>query len=63
MGKFFNFSSPVMILICLSMRDIDSKGFWTMQGYAAICIWLRFLFYLRTVSMFSWSVRMISECV
>ena len=52
-----------MILICLSMRDIDSKGFWTMQGYAAICIWLRFLFYLRTVSMFSWSVRMISECV
>ena len=52
-----------MVLTVLSMRDIESKRFWTLQGWAAICIWLRFLFYLRTVSIFSWIVRMISECV
>ena len=33
--------------------------FWTIQSWAAICIWLRFILFLGTLDRFSWLVRLI----
>ena len=52
-----------MVMINVFNTDIESTSFWTIQTWAALSIWFRFLLYLRTVSMFSWLVRMITECL
>lgn len=44
-------------------NDRELTQFWTVQTWAALVIWLRFLLYLRSVDKFSWMVRMITECI
>ena len=37
--------------------------FWTVQTYAALAIWIRFLQYLSTTDTFSWMIRLINKSV
>ena len=37
--------------------------FWTVQTWAALAIWFRFLLYMRTVNMFNWLVTLIVASV
>ena len=47
----------------VASTDTQETGFWTVQTWAALFVWFRFMLYLRTVTVFSWIVRMIQECV
>ena len=44
-------------------NNYDETSFWTVQSWAALVVWFRFLLYLRTVKRFSWLMRMITECI
>ena len=52
--------TPVLILVNLWRNDRETVSFWTTQTWAALAIWFRFLLYLRTISTFSWLIRMIT---
>jgi hypothetical protein len=62
--KFFNIINPVLIMI-----NVWHEGykvdivFWRIQSWSALVIWIRFLLYLRSITMFSWLMRMITECI
>ena len=49
--------------VARSAAATRETGFWTVQTWAALFVWFRFMLYLRTVTVFSWIVRMIQECV
>ena len=63
MARIFNFINPILIMNNVFNEDHESEGFWTIQTWAALSIWFRALLYLRTVSTYSWLIRMIVECV
>ena len=62
--RLFNFLTPVLLLT--NVYNNDARGdvyYWNIQMFTALCIWFRFLLYLRTRKRFSWLIRMITECV
>jgi hypothetical protein len=62
--KYFNIINPVLILINVFYEgyNVDTV-FWRVQSWSALVIWTRFLLYLRSITMFSWLMRMITECI
>ena len=63
LGRLFNLITPILILTNVFSEDREESSFWTIQTWAALAIWFRFLLYLRTISKFSWLIRMIVYCV
>ena len=61
--KLFNVVTPLLICLNVFRKNIEETSFWTVQSWAAIVIWFRFLLYLRTLSTFSWLLRMLTECI
>ena len=61
--RLFNIITPVLIIINVWREDREVTNFWTIQTWAAISIWFRFLLYLRTINTFSWLIRMITQCL
>ena len=62
-ARLFNLITPILILTNVLHDGHTESYFWTIQTWAALAIWFRFLLYLRTVSLFRWLIRMIVECV
>ena len=60
MTRLFNLITPVLIMHNLWVKETQTTSFWTVQTYAAIAIWIRFLQYLSTTDSFSWMVRLIN---
>jgi len=58
--RLFNIITPVLIIVNVWREDREVTNFWTIQTWAAISIWFRFLLYLRTINTFSWLIRMIT---
>lgn len=60
-----NFVTPLLIMLnVVTVTDkLDTTQFWTIQTWAALAIWFRFLLYLRTISVFSYLIRMILACI
>ena len=52
--------TPVLIMHNLWVKETQTTSFWTVQTYAAIAIWIRFLQYLSTTDSFSWMIRLIN---
>jgi len=44
-------------------QDLLSIAFWRIQTWTALCIWIRFLLYLRTFPRFSWMIRLIQSSI
>ena len=66
MARLFNIITPALILYNVwTPREIglSATDFWTIQTWAALAIWFRFLLYLRTVSVFNWLVTLIVASV
>ena len=61
LSRLVNLITPVLILINLFDHE-ESPTFWTIQTWAALTIWFRFLLRLKTFSGFSFIVKMIVEC-
>lgn len=61
--QLFNVITPALIMWNLWRNEREITSFWTVQTFAALVVWLRFLFYLRTVETFSWMVHMITACI
>ena len=64
-SRFFNLVTPGTILLNVYMTDsLEEPWFWTIQTWAALTIWMRFLLYLRAVSLnYGYMVRMITGTV
>ena len=60
MTRLFNLITPVLIMHNLWVKETQTTSFWTVQTYAAIAIWIRFLQYLSTTDAFSWMIRLIN---
>ena len=60
-----NFITPILIMnnVVTVTEKIEYTEFWTVQTWAALAIWFRFLLYLRTISVFSYLIRMILACI
>ena len=57
--------SPTLMLIIIfwDKENLDQKVyFWTVQCWAALALWMRYLIYLRTLDKFDWLIRLIIEC-
>ena len=63
LARLFNIITPILIMTNVFTEDYTSITFWTVQTWAALAIWFRALLYLRTISHFSWLIRMIVACV
>ena len=64
MTRLANIATPALVLYnVLVNRDVEQPSFWTVQAWAALATWFRFLLYLRSLDMFSWLIRMIVECI
>ena len=63
LSKLFSIITPIAIMLNVVSTKTEETSFWTIQTWAALFVWFRFLLYLRTVTAFSWIVRMIQECV
>ena len=56
-----------MIVPVLNMANIYNTGkrnetyFWTIQVFAALCIWLRSMLFLRNFEKFGWLIRIITD--
>lgn len=61
--NLINLSVSVLLFINCFDEEIDQPAFWTVQTWAALLLWYRFILYLRTFPRFSWLVRMIQACV
>ena len=62
-ARLFNLVTPILILKnAFNTENRTEAYFWTIQTWAALSIWFRALLYLRTISTFSWLIRMITEC-
>ena len=64
-SRLFNLVTPATILINIySTGSLTNEWFWTLQTWAALTIWMRFLLYLRAVSLnYGYMVRMIIGAV
>jgi len=51
----------VLLLINNFHVDLKSERFWSIQTWAALLQWTRFLLYLRTFDKFSWMIRLIQQ--
>lgn len=66
MARLFNIITPILIIQNVSAPQKESDDgvtFWTVQTWAALAIWFRFLLYMRTVEMFSWLIQVIIASV
>ena len=66
MARLFNIITPTLILYNVwTPKDVGltSTTFWTIQTWAALAIWFRFLLYMRTVQLFNWLVTLIVASV
>ena len=64
-SRLFSVVTPATILINIYSTDsYENEEFWTLQTWAALTIWMRFLLYLRAVSLnYGYMVRMITGAV
>ena len=64
-SRLFNVITPATILLNVySTGSLDESWFWTVQTWAALTIWMRFLLYLRAISLnYGYMVRMITGAV
>ena len=61
--RLFNLITPILLLTSIYNKDSQEVYFWNIQMFTALCVWFRFLLYLRTIKRFSWLIRMITETV
>ena len=61
MPKIFNIVTPILILSNAFDME-ESVKFWTIQIWAAVAIWFRYLLRLKTIWGFSFIIKMIVEC-
>ena len=52
----------LLLINCFHDATDLSVTFWTIQTWAALFMWGRFLLYLRTIPSFSWLIRMLQAC-
>jgi len=58
--RLFNIITPVLIMVNVwEIFDTKASSYWTIQTWAALAIWFRFMIYLRTINSFSWVISMI----
>ena len=61
-ARMFNIVTPALLLInVFHLLDFQNEWFWTVQTYAALAIWFRFLLYLRTFHYLSFFIRLVSN--
>ena len=61
--KGVNLIAVILILYNIANRDVTTESFWTIQTWAALFLWFRFLLKMRIISKFSWLIRMIIACI
>ena len=59
--NLLNILTPLLILWNVVGNNVEEYSFWMVQTYAALSIWFRFLFYLRTFETFNKFVNMILQ--
>ena len=53
----------MMIIIFWDKENLEQDVyFWTVQCWAALALWMRYLVFLRTLNRFDWLIRLIIEC-
>ena len=63
MTNYIQILSPILIIVNIFREKKEEASFWTIQTWSALVIWWRFLLFLRSVTAFSWLIRMIIECL
>ena len=63
MTNYIQILSPILIIVNIFREKKEEASFWTIQTWSALVIWWRVLLFLRSVTAFSWLIRMIIECL
>ena len=61
--KIVNFLVLLGIFSNVIRDDYTQTGFWTVQTYTALAIWLRFLIKMRIFAAYSFLIRMVVACI
>jgi len=60
-SRLYSIAAPVLLLVNIFRQNTDEVGFWRVQSWTTLLVWLRFAIFLRTVPRFNWLMRMIRE--
>ena len=64
-SRLIKLTSPILMLIIIfwDKENLEQDVyFWTVQCWAALALWMRYLVYLRTLDKFDWLIRLIIDC-